>query len=209
MERVTFASAYNQLQPSEREFVDAFLRSLDIEAQKRFERVTTTLERVVSTIDLQALDSRARDQFAKPIIQAAIRERVEDMARERDLTPDRIMREQAKIGFATIRAFFPRVGEDGHPIFDASNATEMDWAAVSHVKIEETYGRNGTTRKIDLKMHAKQAALDAMAKWTGLDKPDNAEASAYRSLPPELQKITANDTAETLADKYADFIAVQ
>ncbi|MDT9701943.1 hypothetical protein, partial [Streptomyces sp. P17] len=58
----------------ERDFVDGFLRRVDTEAERRFEKLTITLERVASSLDLNTLDERSRDLFRKPIVSAAIRE---------------------------------------------------------------------------------------------------------------------------------------
>lgn len=201
-----FASAYKQLNGYEREFVDGFLRSVEIEAEKRFERITTTLERISQTIDFATLDARARDLLSKPLIGAAIRERVEAMAAARDLTPERVVKEHAVIAMFSLKRFFPEVGEDGNPKFDARNASEMDWAALQAIEVEETYGRNGTTRKIKIKAHPKQTSLDALSKFMGLDKADNVEYAAYKTLPAELAQLPNSASVADLAETYARLI---
>lgn len=201
-----FSSAYKQLTDYEREFVDGFLRSVDTEAEKRFEKITTTLERVSQSIDLKRLDERTRGLFEKPIVSAAIRERAEQIAAERDLTPDRIMKEQAAIGLFNLQRFFPKIGEDGLPQFDATDCTAVDWAAIQALDIEETYTRNGTVRKIKIKAHPKGVALDALGKFMGLDKSDNPEYAAYKMLPAELAQLPKTADVAELADKYARFI---
>ncbi len=201
-----FSSAYKQLTDYEREFVDGFLRSVESEAERRFERITTTLERVAQQTDKTTRDSRARDLFAKPLFAAAIRERVEVMASARDLTPDRVIKEHAAIAMFSLKRFFPEMDGAGNPQFDASNANEIDWAAVQSLEIEENYGRNGTTRKIKIKAHPKQASLDALAKFMGLDKADNVEYAAYKTLPAELAQLPTSASVADLADQYARLI---
>lgn len=201
-----FSSAYKQLTNYERDFVDGFLRSVDAEAEKRFEKITITLERVSRSIDLNKLDDRSRDLFSKPIIAAAIRERAEQIAYERDLTPDRVIREHAAIGLFNLKKFFPKIGEDGLPQFDATDCTALDWAAIQAVDIEETYTRNGTVRKIKIKSHPKQTSLDALAKFMGLDKSENPEYAAYKTLPAELAQLPNSAGVAEVADKYAKFI---
>lgn len=201
-----FSSAYKQLSDYERDFVDGFLRRVDTEAERRFEKLTITLERVASSLDLNTLDERSRDLFRKPIVSAAIRERAEQIAAERDLTPQRIIQEHAAIGLFNLQRFFPDTGEDGVPRFDASNCNAVDWAAIQQIDIEETYGRNGTTRKIKIKAHAKQQSLDAIAKFMGIDKADNAEYAAYKTLPAEMAQLPNSAGVAELAEKYARFI---
>ena len=205
MNAISFVSAYAQLTGYEREFVDGFLRSLEREAERRFERLTTTLERLSASINLQDLDDRTRDLFAKPIVIAAIRERVEQLASSRDLTPDRVIREHAAIALANINRFF-ETGEDGGVSFNALNCNDIDWAAVSAVDVEETFGRNGTKRTYKIKMHNKQVSLDALAKFMGLDKGDNPEYAAYRTLPAELSQMPTSASVSELAEDYAKFI---
>lgn len=189
----------------ERGFVDDFLRRLDIEAEKRFERLTTTLERVSQSLDPAALDQRTRDLLAKPIVLAAVRQRVEEIAAAKDLTPDRIIREHAAIALANINRFF-KVTEDGSVEFDASDCTAVDFAAVQSIDVEEQYTRNGTKRTYKIKMHNKQVSLDTLAKFMGLDKADNAEYAAYKALPPDLVQVPNSATVGAVAEKYARFI---
>lgn len=203
---LNFASAYNQLTGYEREFVDDFLRSVEREAERRFERLTTTLQRISATIDLDTIDSRTRQLLTKPIITAAIRERTEQLAAERDLTPDRIIREHAAIGLFNLQKFFPTVDEDGVPQFNATNATAADWTALQAVDIEETYSQRGTVRKIKIKAHSKQTSLDAIAAFMGLNKGDSPEYAAYRTMPADLVQLPNSATVSAVAEQYAKFI---
>lgn len=205
MNAISFVGAYEQLSGYEREFVDGFLRSLEREAERRFERLTITLERVSASLNTTALDDRTRDLFRKPIIVAAIRQRVEQMAAASDLTPDRIIREHAAIALSNINRFF-KTGEDGSISFDALNCNDIDWAAVAAVDIDETYGPRGTKRTYKIKMHNKQVSLDAIAKFMGLDKGDNPEYAAYKTLPAELSQLPNSASVLELAEDYAKFI---
>ena len=200
---MNFMSAYDQLQPPERSFVDGFIRAVDIENAQVFERLTVTLRRVTASIDLSKMDERTRDQFAKPIIQAAITQRIDEMARERDLTPERFVQEHSKIALSTIKAFFPTTGQDGFPQFDASLATPDDWAALQHIKVKETYGRSGTVREIDVKMHSKQPSIDAVMKWFGADQPNNDVHKRYKAVENNSSTVSY----DTVEDAYIEFMA--
>ena len=206
MNAINFASSYELLQPSERSFVDDFLRALENEAEKRFERLTTTLERVTRSIDPATLDERTNDYFSRPMIRAAICERVENMARERDLTPQRIVQEHAVLALANMDDFIKRYEDGRGAEVDLSGVTRAQMSAVQSIETEETYGPRGTTRKIKLKLYNKQVSLDALAKFTGLDKADNVEYAAYKTLPKDMVKLPASASVEQLADDYARLI---
>lgn len=206
MNAINFASSYELLQPSERSFVDDFLRALENEAEKRFERLTTTLERVTQSIDPATLDERTRGYFSLPMVRAAIRERVEQMARERDLTPQRIVQEHAVLALANMDDFIVRYQDGRGAEVDLSKVSRAQMSAVQQIETEETYGPRGTTRKIKLKLYNKQVSLDALAKFTGLDKADNVEYAAYKTLPKDMVKLPASASVEQLADDYARLI---
>ena len=196
-----FASAYSQLTAIEREFVDGFLRRLDTEnTRNALERITTTLDRWTEQTDFDAMDSRARDQFAKPMVNAAIREAVEDLARERDLLPARIIQEHANIAFANMADFF-EVGEDDFPTPTLSKLSREQWAAIAEIDVIDEVGKFGSKRRLKFKLHDKLRSLDTLAKFNGLDKGDNPLYSDY-SMP----KLSATVDKTTVADEYRRFI---
>lgn len=199
-------SAYNQLMASERDFVDGFISYLEREAEKRFERLTVTLARASDNIRMDELDARTRALFDKPLVGAAIRERVELLASQRDLTPERVIKEHAALALSNMNDFIERF-EDGSASINLSNVSVAQMAAVQQIETEETYGPSGTKRKIKLKLYNKQVSLDALAKFNGLDKGDSPEAIAYRALPANSVEMPANITVEQAAEDYANFIA--
>src|SRR5690606_3739000 len=101
-----------QLMASERDFVDGFISYLEREAEKRFERLTVTLARASDNIRMDELDARTRALFDKPLVGAAIRERVELLASQRDLTPERVIKEHAALALSNMNDFIERF-EDG------------------------------------------------------------------------------------------------
>lgn len=195
-----FTSAYASLSVLEREFCDEFLTNLCAENERRLERLTVTLDRMAASIDFDGLTEREHDQLQKPLVRAAIREEVERLASDSDLTPDRIIREHARIAFANVRRFYPTVGEDGIPVFDATRANDDDWAAVQAIETEETYGPRGTTRKVKLKFHSKQTSLDMLAKWNGLTEAGNETNTQYRK---NIESFKQSVSLAELAENYA------
>jgi len=202
---VSFVSSYDLLQTSERVFVDEFLHALEADAERRFERLTATLDRVARSLDLDAMDDRTRDLFAKPMVRAAIHERVKQLADERDLTPERVIREHAAVAFANMQDYLT-VGQDGLPTVDMETVNRAQWSAVSQIEVEDSYGPKGNIRKIKFKLHDKLASLAAISKFMGLDKSDNPEYVAYKLLPRDMVQLPASATQETLAEDYARLI---
>lgn len=202
-----FSSAYSQLQASEREFVDGFTDAVIREnAKQPLERLIVTLERLAAKIDLQSLDSRARDMFAKPMVCAAIRERGERLSEERDLLSIRIIREHEKIAFANMDDYM-KVGEDGIPEPDFTRVNRDQWAAVQSLDYEEEYARGKTVKRVKFKLYPKQSSLDTLAKWNGLTKEENAEFVSYRGETRDIGALPANTPPDVVATKYAERLA--
>lgn len=202
---VSFVSSYRQLTDYERQFVDDFLRRLQAEAELRFERLTITLERISQSIVPAALDDRTRDLFAKPLVIASIRERVEKLADGSDLTHALVMKKLFAISTANMQNYF-NVGEDGFPTPDLENLTEDQWFAIKEIEAIEEFGRSGSKRRIKLKLHDPLAALTLIAKFTGLDKTDNPEYLAYKAIPADLASLPQSAGVEEMQEQYARFI---
>lgn len=205
MNAFAFVSAYKQLQPSERDFVDGFLRSLDREAGKRFERLPTTLRRVTDALDPAALDGRTVDFLSKPLVRAAIAERVQEIAAERDLTPEWIIRQYQAIASFNLEDIFD-TGEDGFPQIDLSELAREHWYALQEIDAKDEFSKYGNKRHLKVKTADKIAALNQLAKITGLDKGDHADYLAYKAEPAELVRLSSSASTETLAEDYAKFI---
>lgn len=198
-----FSSAYRQLDSYEREFVDGFLVRVDKEAEHRHERLTATLERVSRSIDLARLDDRTRDLFNKPLVAAAIRERVEEFAQQRDLTPEWIIKQYRNIAGASLENYFT-VGQDGFPQIDLSALTTEQWSALQEVDCVEEYSKRGNIRRVKVKLQPKMEALAKLMAHTGMDKADNSVHSTYKS--PSVPVLTDGQSVSELAESYARFI---
>ncbi|AHJ10776.1 hypothetical protein P106B_93 [Rhizobium phage vB_RglS_P106B] len=185
--------------------MDGFLRSLEQEAAKRFERLTTTLERVSRAINPASLDDRTRDLFSKPLIAASIRERAEQLAAERDLTPEWIIRQYHNIASASLEHYFD-VGEDGFPQIDLSKLTPEQWSALDSIDATEKFTRGGTERHVKIKLKGGMEALAFLAKHAGLDKADNPVFKEYTALPADLAQMPNSASVSELAENYARFI---
>lgn len=199
------ASAYQQLAPFERSFVDAFVQTLEREAQKRFERLPVTLTRTVESLEPDKLDERSRVMFEKPMVAAAIQERVNVRAAASDLTAEWIIRQYQAIAGANMSKYVT-VGEDGFPAPDLSMLAYDDWIPVRSIDAVDEYGRGGSKRRFKFQLENKLEALAMLAKITGLDKSEHADYLAYKATPNELLRLSSGASVEDAQSAYAQFI---
>ena len=200
-----FASAYRQLTPLERGFVDDFLRTLEAEAARRWERLPVTLARVVKALDVTRLDERTRAYFERQLVQAAINERVAELSAQRDLTAEWIIRQYQNIASFSLEKCFS-VNKAGFPEADLSGLSSQDWQCLAEVATTENDTQWGTNRTLKFKAHDKMRALDKLAQLTGLDKTEHADYLAYKATPAELVKLSQSAGLQEAGEYYAKFI---
>jgi len=129
MNDLVVLSAYGQLTHIERVFVDGYVSHLEDEAMKRNERISNALFRPVPARTL----AKSRDMFDRPIVVAAINERVNELAMNSELTVNRILKELTSLAFSNISDFM-RFDDVGIPTYDFSAATPEQLAAVKSWK---------------------------------------------------------------------------
>jgi phage terminase small subunit len=128
-------------------------------------------------------------------VSAAIREGQGARAVRTGITADRTIEEIGRVAYANMRNYLRPI-DGGAMVADFTNVTEEQWAAVSEFVVDEyAEGRGADAREVKrtrIKLHAKQPALDSLAKRFGIterrvniqlpkmaDAQDCAEASAY------------------------------
>ena len=105
----------------------------------------------------------------KSHVQEAIAAAKAARAKRTEITADRVLKEYARLGFASIDSFFTW-NEDSVNIIDSADIEADDLAAVSEITATRNYiGEEQTGLTIKLKLHNKKGALDALAQHLGLD----------------------------------------
>jgi phage terminase small subunit len=196
-----FRTAYDQLRPTERAFVDAYVATDDATGSAL---AAFPVFADGSKQGLSAAGARALDFIKRPMVQAAIAERMKIKSEEWNLTADRVLAEVAKIAYANIDDFIDR--SSGEPIFDFHEVTREQMAAVGEITVE-TYmeGRGDGARevkKFKFKLHDKLSALDKAMKRLGLYAPEQLKITQVNA-PNSSTKIDQNMTAEQAAEAYA------
>ena len=193
--------AYKQITEAERAIVDALVQWYESESDRRGERLLETFKRPVP----DDLYERSRGLLDRPLVSAAVSERVIRLAQERELSQERVLRELMAIAF-TNPAELMQIDPDGEISWDIHAASNMHKAAIKTFDYEESgdgLSRPGK-RRVKLQFHDKIAALKMLSEITGLTSGENTHYHIARSDASEI--IDAEMTTEAAGDIYAALI---
>lgn len=119
--------------------------------------------------------------LSRPRVKQLVKDALNERARRWNITADRILREQARIGFANMLDYLI-VQPDGSAYIDLKRVRELQdqdpdaaydlGAAIQEVTSEVYLEGNGedvvNVKKIKIRLHDKKSALDFMSKYIGL-----------------------------------------
>lgn len=195
---ISFDPAYRQLAPHERAFVD----ELVLRVEKTSEQTGRDMRDVLADVQPSVMDNRAQAMLTRPLVTAAISDRVKELIEAQNISARRIVKEFAIIAFSAIDDF--RVTDSLE--FDLDQATPEQRRALSQIEHESTVNpRTGsTTNKLKLKMHDKIAALNALAKIRGLFNADGDPIDPEKWIAEG--GVLINETAQEAASKYERFM---
>lgn len=204
---LAFASAYKQLRPVQKAFVDRFVADAERDAEKRHERISHALYRPIDEATIAASEGLLEN----PIVRAAIAERINELAAASEITVQRVVKEIACLAFSTM-SNYQTIGDDGLPVFTLANATPEALAAIKTVKIEERGNmmeRGNNIRKIDVVLHDKLGAIKMLAEYMGMFQPDNPFWRADQLATVAAREPAAlpdHTTVEDAANLYGQMI---
>ena len=119
----------------------------------------------------------------KPHVKARVEELRDRMAAKLDISPERTLREFARIGFSDVRRLFD---EDGN-LLQVTALDRNTAAAVSSVKVRQVPGTDDQIAEV--KFWPKTAALESLSKHLGLFEKDNRQKStALAEILKEIDK---------------------
>lgn len=206
-----FASAYRQLNSVERTFVDAAVAEFERIAHTKSERIALALTRPIPP----AITERSRGMLDKPMVTAAIAERVNEISAANDLTVPRMIKEMMSVGLASMGDYIryedkPDEINGGFttiPVLDITACTPEQMAAIKSIEIEESGDgmSRPLKRKIKMVLHDKLAAMKMLGEMMGMLASDNPywRAETARSTPPTLP---AGASAQQAGEAYAAMI---
>lgn len=205
MQPVSFLSAYRQLRPPEKAYVDRYVADVEQQAHRAGERISLALHRAIPSDVIEA----SRGMLDRPMVRAAIAERINDIAAANELTPQKLVKEWMAIAFSSVGDYM-EIGEDGTPWFDLTKCTPEQLAAIKSIKVEEAGGDGGLSRpkrrKFEFVLHDKIAGLQALMKYVGADQPDNPHWRMENARPIGPAGLPASTTVDQAGDAYAQLI---
>ena len=184
-------TAYDQLKPTERIFVDAFVAT---------DSPTNAIKAAMPTLEPRLYSIRSVDMLRRPLVQAAIADRIKAVTSKYEVTLDRTVKEIAKMGYANVEDYI-NVDEDGLPTIDLTKADRDQMAALAGFEVKEL--KSGKI-VITPKMHDKNSALDKLMKYLGGYAPVGVQLDA-RVLHASADNgaVTEDMTEADAADYYA------
>ena len=118
------------------------------------------------------LSQAGRQLLRKAEINAAVKEMQSELADSLEITPERVLREYARIAFSDTRNLFD---EDGH-LIPLHQLSQDQSAAIGGIDVNLAGDGDGgmvTVKKI--KIWDKRGALDSLSKHLGLFEKDNEQ----------------------------------
>jgi len=201
---IGFASAYRQLRPAEKVYVDAYVADTERTAARNGERISLALHRAIPAQIIE----QSRGMLDIPLVRAAIAERINDLAASSELTVHRVVKELMAIAFSSVGDYM-QIGEDGMPYFDLARCTPEQLSAIKSIEFEQTGGDGGFSRptksKFKFVLHDKLGGIDKLATYMGMLERDNPHwrQDQPRPIGQSLPGAATNDDA---ANAYAQMI---
>ncbi len=158
-------TAYDQLKPTERIFVDVYVAT---------DQPLKAMREAMPAIADHVLKVRAVDFLNRPLIQAAIADKVRRVTEKYDVSVEALVRELAYMAKANM-ADYVRITPEGEPYVDLSEVTYEMMSAIKTVTVEDIKDGRGPDareiRKVKFDLHDKQAAIDKLMRKHGAYAP--------------------------------------
>lgn len=188
---MTEYSAYAQLKPVERVFVDAHVSDMATGAHKAGKAVKEFMK---------TAHPKNHALLKKPLVLAAIGERIAEFTKAVEISAHAILAETDNIARANIADYvdFELLG----PEFKLSSATNRQLAAVQSIRIKRD--SQGMINDVEIKLHSKLDAIDKLMRYMGLYEADKDKlpGTVAPGAAPQ-QQIAAHTTTAQAADLYA------
>jgi hypothetical protein len=195
---LAFASAYRQLQPSERAYVDAYVAAIEAQAVKNHERISNALHTPVS----QDVIDASGGMMQRALVRAAITERITEIAAASELTQTKVIRAIMPLAFSSM-ADYMEIAGDGQPYFDFARCNPDQLAAIQSIEIEEDMRGK---RKFKFKLHDKLKAIDMLMSYMGLKDADNPHWRSDSAKPVNAAAIPVSASDDAAAEIYSRMI---
>lgn len=185
--------AYDLLNELEKRSVDEYVEYAVNEQHRKRERIVHALHLPIPTEYIR----RSKDALYKPLVLAAVAERLRELADEQDISPSRVIKEHASIAFSNIEDYIDAGAFGQIQVKDINRISTEKMAAVKSIEVKP--GAFGLHTKII--MHDKHPSLKAMGELMGLVAPDKPPALFEYVQPPKVHdELTARAPDKLYSD---------
>jgi hypothetical protein len=196
---IEFRTAYWQLEPIERKFVDGYVSELEKVAERSGTRLASAL-----MTPLDGLDDRALAFLARPLIRSAIAERVKDISDLCDVSVYRTLKSVTAIAYSSMEHFLD-IPDDlyGYPDVSLNNCTPEQLSVIKSFEWEDK-PKGG--RKVKIVLHDKLDALKTLMRYQGLLAESNEHwQEVQKKEKPSRDRLALPATAddEQAAELYS------
>jgi len=152
-----------KLSPKQERFVNEYL--VDLNATQAYKRAGYK-----ATSDVVAA-SNAQKLLGNYKVAAAIQKAQQKRSHRTEITADAVLHELGRLGFANMMDYIT-VQPDGTAFVDLTRLTREQAAAIQEIQTEEVIEGTGdkarNIRKVKLKLHNKEGALEKIGKHLGM-----------------------------------------
>lgn len=179
---------FEQLEAKQQRFIDEYMLDFN-----------NTNAAIRAGYSPRTANSAGARLFANVSIHAHIDRRLAEASRRTGVNADRVVRELARISFASPA---DAIGLDGSINADAS---ADDKAAIQSIKVKVTEGKNGTTIEREVKFYDKNKSLELLMRHAGMlierkqiDVHTTVGSMTKEERESEIQRLLAkrNDTID-------------
>jgi hypothetical protein len=180
--------AYDLLEQIEREIVDDYAAHVKSDQKFKGERIALALGYPIPAEHVR----RSKGALNKPLVRVAVQEKIQQMAKDEDLSPDRVIAEHAAIAFSSLKDFVEPAAYGEFRVKSLDEIPDEKMGAVKTIRTVPTaYGN-----RIEVIMHDKLSSLKALSEMMGLIASDKVPALRDYSAPKSEKKALENTPAE-------------
>lgn len=191
-----FQPAYWQIEPMERKFVDGYVSDIERIADRTGQRLIAALRAPFP----YELDNRSKAMIARPLVRAAIAERIRELSEMCDISIYRTLKELTAISYSNIKNYV-KINELGEPEINLLNCTPEQMSAVKSFEVEYL-ARGG--KKVKFVLHDKMAGLGMVMRYQGLlGEQNNHWQNAQETDKGAPNALPANIDPEAAADLWS------
>jgi len=191
-------TAYDQLRPTERIFVNAYVAT-----DNPMRAIVAANPALEANPSIAAV--RAHDMLKRPLVQAAIAQKIEKIAEKYDVSIDALVRELAFVAKANMYDYV-RITPEGEPYVDLSEATPEMMAAIQSVTVEDVKEGRGDDareiRRVKFQLHDKLRGIDMLMKKHGAYAPVGMNVNVTGGLTVQHEAVRETMSPEDAADYY-------